>query len=391
MAEELLARSVLAMDVDGSEAIAGMDQLEQKVARSEREIVTKAGRMADELAGIGGGAQRGANTADRATKQLQASIERATAAFAAGGKGTAAFFENLAKQRGANVQALRPFLDELTKVKNAQEEVARSAQETAEKQRNAAAVVAANRRAFEQDAAAREAYLAKLREEIKLLGMSEAAQRSYRAALANKAAGGGAEGEALIQQLERIRGAQERAAQAARDRAEAERRAATAAKGNDAFIAALEREVAVIGKTRSEILEMDLAQRGLTARGAPLVARLRESEKALLGVGVSAGQTKAALAQLPAQFTDIGTSLAGGMNPLLVLIQQGGQIRDSFGGFGNALRGIASTIKPVYVGVGLLAGAMALLAKAALDGANETKELADALELTGNAAGQSQG
>lgn len=69
--------------------------------------------------------------------------------------------------------------------------------------------------------------------------------------------------------------------------------------------------------------------------------KLQQTESALANfgtglnrTGVSAKQTEAALRQLPAQFTDIFTSLAGGQNPLLVLIQQGGQIKDSFGGIG---------------------------------------------------------
>ncbi|OVB67421.1 tail protein, partial [Escherichia coli] len=43
-------------------------------------------------------------------------------------------------------------------------------------------------------------------------------------------------------------------------------------------------------------------------------------------------QYKAAMRTLPAQFTDIVTQLAGGQNPFLIMLQQGGQISDSFGG-----------------------------------------------------------
>ncbi|EGZ9218878.1 phage tail tape measure protein, partial [Escherichia coli] len=46
----------------------------------------------------------------------------------------------------------------------------------------------------------------------------------------------------------------------------------------------------------------------------------------------SVGQYKAAMRTLPAQFTDIVTQLAGGQNPFLIMLQQGGQISDSFGG-----------------------------------------------------------
>lgn len=64
--------------------------------------------------------------------------------------------------------------------------------------------------------------------------------------------------------------------------------------------------------------------------------------------GVSAGQTANALRQLPAQFTDIFTSLAGGQNPLLVLIQQGGQIKDSFGGIGNTFQALKDQMRGLF-------------------------------------------
>jgi phage-related minor tail protein len=118
---------------------------------------------------------------------------------------------------------------------------------------------------------------------------------------------------------------------------------------------------------------------------------MREAEKALLGVGTSAGQTRAALAQLPAQFTDIGTSLAGGQNPFLVLIQQGGQIRDSFGGFGNALRGIGSLIKPTTIAFGGLGAAVAVITLAYAQGSKEQDAYARGLIMTGNASGQTVG
>ncbi|EGI4029071.1 phage tail tape measure protein, partial [Escherichia coli] len=48
--------------------------------------------------------------------------------------------------------------------------------------------------------------------------------------------------------------------------------------------------------------------------------------------GISVGQYKAAMRMLPAQLTDIVTQLAGGQNPFLIMLQQGGQISDAFGG-----------------------------------------------------------
>ncbi|NAL64271.1 phage tail tape measure protein [Escherichia coli] len=60
--------------------------------------------------------------------------------------------------------------------------------------------------------------------------------------------------------------------------------------------------------------------------------------------GISVGQYKAAMRTLPAQFTDIATQLAGGQNPWLILLQQGGQVKDSFGGMIPMFRGLAGAI-----------------------------------------------
>lgn len=66
--------------------------------------------------------------------------------------------------------------------------------------------------------------------------------------------------------------------------------------------------------------------------------------------GISARQAEQALRQLPAQFTDIFTSLAGGQNPLMVLIQQGGQIKDSFGGVDNTLSVLRDKFRSLFSG-----------------------------------------
>jgi phage-related minor tail protein len=108
-------------------------------------------------------------------------------------------------------------------------------------------------------------------------------------------------------------------------------------------------------------------------------------------IGVSSGQTAAAMKQLPAQLQDLFIQLQGGQSPLTALLQQGSQVSSSFGGLGNAFKAIASTITPARIAFGGAAAALALLGKAALDGHNEAKALADALTLTGNAAGLTAG
>ncbi|MDM9594737.1 phage tail tape measure protein [Pseudomonas guariconensis] len=69
--------------------------------------------------------------------------------------------------------------------------------------------------------------------------------------------------------------------------------------------------------------------------------------------GVSAKQTAAAMRMLPAQFSDIFVSLQGGQAPLTVFLQQGSQIKDSFGGIGAAAKAmagyVASLVSPITV------------------------------------------
>ncbi|HHO8098439.1 TPA: phage tail tape measure protein [Pseudomonas aeruginosa] len=77
--------------------------------------------------------------------------------------------------------------------------------------------------------------------------------------------------------------------------------------------------------------------------------------------GLTARQTQAAMRGLPAQFTDIFTSLQAGQSPMQVFLQQGGQIKDSFGGIGPALRAVGgyalSLINPI-TGLAAAAGTL---------------------------------
>jgi len=117
---------------------------------------------------------------------------------------------------------------------------------------------------------------------------------------------------------------------------------------------------------------------------------LARTEKAQKSVGVSAAQTAAAMRTLPAQFTDIATQLAGGQSPFLILLQQGGQIKDSFGGIRPAASALLSLLSPMRLVVGGIAAGFGTLALAAYQGAEEISNLNRSLALTGNFAGQTQ-
>jgi len=83
-------------------------------------------------------------------------------------------------------------------------------------------------------------------------------------------------------------------------------------------------------------------------------------DDSLTRTGNTAKQTAAALRGVPAQFTDIVVSLQGGQAPLTVLLQQGGQLKDMFGGIGPATKAlggyIAGLISPATIAGAALAG-----------------------------------
>lgn len=114
-----------------------------------------------------------------------------------------------------------------------------------------------------------------------------------------------------------------------------------------------------------------------------------EASDAMRRGGLSAGEYKQAMRQLPAQITDITTSLASGMPVWMVAIQQGGQLKDSFGGVKPAARALISSIKPMPLLFGGVAAAVGLAVVAQQKGANEARRYNEALILTGNIAGTS--
>ncbi|HDV8244822.1 TPA: phage tail tape measure protein [Enterobacter hormaechei] len=118
---------------------------------------------------------------------------------------------------------------------------------------------------------------------------------------------------------------------------------------------------------------------------------LSRQEAAARRAGISVGQYSAAMRTLPAQFTDIATQLAGGQSPFLILLQQGGQIKDQFGGVKGALTGVGDYLRtlvgfinPVTIGIGGLVVGLGAMAVAWYKGSQEASEFNKQLILTGN-------
>lgn len=172
--------------------------------------------------------------------------------------------------------------------------------------------------------------------------------------------------------------------QAALQEAKAKEQAAARSK---AFMDALNGQVNAIGKTHAELMELKAAELGLSKEAAPLIAKLKDQGRAMNAAGISAGEYRQAMRMLPAQITDVVTSLASGMPVWMVAIQQGGQIKDSFGGIGNTFKVLLSYINPVTAGVGVLVGSLGLLAKAGYDSYKSITDIQNALIETGGYAG----
>ena len=94
---------------------------------------------------------------------------------------------------------------------------------------------------------------------------------------------------------------------------------------------------------------------------------------------------------LPAQFTDIFTQLAAGQSPMQVFIQQGGQLKDMFGGVGAAARALGGYVLGLINPFTVAAAATGLLAAAWFKGSGEQSAYGRALVLTGQAAGVTAG
>ena len=145
-------------------------------------------------------------------------------------------------------------------------------------------------------------------------------------------------------------------------------------------------EKATVGLTQStEKSEKSFKGMGEGAKGAEKSTEglTKQTEK----LGISAKQTAAALRGVPAQFTDIAVSLQGGQAPLTVLLQQGGQLKDMFGGVGPAARALGGYVAGLVNPFTLAGAAAVALAIAYNQGSKEADAFNNALILTGKVAG----
>lgn len=107
--------------------------------------------------------------------------------------------------------------------------------------------------------------------------------------------------------------------------------------------------------------------------------------------GQSAAQTAFAMRMIPAQMTDIIVGLSTGQSPFMVLMQQGGQLKDMFGGIGPAIKGVGTYVMGLVNPFTLAAAAVGFLGLAYYKGTQEQDEFYKSLVLTGNLVGKTSG
>jgi phage-related minor tail protein len=173
-------------------------------------------------------------------------------------------------------------------------------------------------------------------------------------------------------------------------------------KAARSIISSIERTTAAAKageKGTASYFEALAQQRGVGADTIkPYIDQLRQAENAqrlasgsLDKMGVSAKQTAAAMRGVPAQFTDIITSLQGGQAPLTVFLQQGGQLKDMFGGVGAAARALGGFVLGLVNPFTIAAAAAGALAYAYNAGANEAQAFQRTTILSGQVAGVTAG
>jgi lambda family phage tail tape measure protein len=195
----------------------------------------------------------------------------------------------------------------------------------------------------------------------------------------------------------------------ARARALQEAEARTANQAREAAAAAQAQEInlkrllgqidpTVAGLNRLAEMEERLERAGDLGLIKPQVmqqyqAQIEASRQALLKskntteqYGMSARQTAAAMRMIPAQMTDIVTSIVSGQPIWMVAIQQGGQLKDQLGGIGPAARAVSSYVLGMVNPMTLSAAAAVALAVALKQSQDELFDFQKNLILTGRNA-----
>ncbi len=90
---------------------------------------------------------------------------------------------------------------------------------------------------------------------------------------------------------------------------------------------------------------------------------------------------------LPLQMTDITVGLSTGQSPFMVMMQQGGQLKDMFGGIAPAAKAVGGSVMGMVNPLTVTAAAVAVLIAGYAKGSKESDAFNQSIVMTGNAVG----
>lgn len=194
----------------------------------------------------------------------------------------------------------------------------------------------------------------------------------------------------LAQSTARTTAAQAKAAQAVTNSSAAQQSAANrqAIAQNNLAASANRAQIAQNNLAASQIRLQNAQTKQVTATNN--VNRAQQNSNALFSLGArTQKEYNNALRMVPAQITDIVVSLQGGQAPLTVLLQQGGQLKDMFGGILPAARALGGVLLRMVLNPFVaITGALVTLGFAYKQGSSEIDNLRRSMLLSGNQAGK---
>ncbi|KVX73219.1 phage tail tape measure protein [Burkholderia ubonensis] len=338
------------------------------------------------------------STSVRSERDIRRFMDSLVQQSATAGMSRDQMLEWAAAQRGIS-DAAQPFINNIRATQAAMAQQAQMAREVAAAEKDLAAATQAG--AVQRQAAANLAQAAAAAK-----GQEAEALRATSARAA--AAADTADKQAEIARAQLAAQAEVAAHSKAQAQALADQRAAEAAKTAAAQAGAAERfrlwsrYAQLQAQASKSATDAQLAQQKMADAQAAAQAKITAQQIAAAQAqaagggfnssgGISAAQQAAAMRMVPAQFTDIVVQLQGGANPLTVLLQQGGQLKDMFGSVAGAAKGMATYVMglftPITIGVAALVVGIGGAIVAMHQGAEEAKALNRAITMSGDYAG----
>ncbi len=124
MSDNIIARNKIEIGIDGSGVDAGIAKIDKSIKNLGRSAADSGAQASKGIGSIADGANEASTKIDASTKRIARSIENAIASAKAGSRGTAAFYESIANVRGANLDVLRPYINQLKEVESQSKQVA---------------------------------------------------------------------------------------------------------------------------------------------------------------------------------------------------------------------------------------------------------------------------